>query len=354
MAYPAPFDAAPQHGPRPLPLFLELLRNETAASPERAAAAMRGLKAYQDAPREERGAPMPVAAQVGRARLRDYGGGGLPVVFVPSLINPPFVLDLAPHNSLLRWMAGQGVRPLLLDWGTPSPEERTLGIAGHVEGLLLPLIEALGERPALVGYCLGGTMAAAAAALRPVHGLALIAAPWRFSGFPESARADMAVLWEAARSTCETLGYLPMEILQSAFWRLDPGRTVAKYERFGTLDPESAEARSFVALEDWANGGAPLTFEAGREAFEDLFAADLPGDGRWHVGGRAIDLAELACPLLDIVSTNDRIVPAATATGLPRRVELGAGHVGMVVGSRAREQLWQPLAAWLSQLQHIG
>ncbi len=335
-----------------MPLFLELLRSETATSPERAAAAIKGLRAYQDAPRTDRGPPMPVVATAGRACLRDYGGTGLPVVFVPSLINPPFVLDLTPRNSLLRWMAGRGVRPLLLDWGAPSAEDRDLGIARHVETLLVPLLDALGDRTALVGYCLGGTMAAAAAALHPIAGLALIAAPWRFSGFPETARADMISLWETARPTCDTLGYLPMEILQTAFWRLDPGRTVSKYERFGALDPNSTEAQAFVALEDWANGGAPLTLEAGRETFEDLFAADLPGTGRWRVGGQTIDPANLACPLLDIVSLSDRIVPAATATGLDERLELGAGHVGMIVGGRARAQLWDPLAVWLSHLHN--
>jgi len=352
MAHPAPFDAAPQHGPRPLPLFLELLRSETAASPDRAAAAIRGLKAYQHARRADRGPPMPVAARIGRACLRDYGGSGRPAVFVPSLINPPFVLDLAPDNSLMRWVASQGIRPLLLDWGAPLPEESGMGIAGHVETLLLPLLDALGEDAALVGYCLGGTMAVAAASLRPVAGLALIAAPWHFSGFPQGARNDMTSLWEGAKPTCAALGYLPMEILQTAFWKLDPGRTVGKYERFGMLDPESAEARAFVALEDWANAGAPLTLEAGREAFEDLFGMDLPGNGRWHVGGKAIDPAGLSCPLLDLVSLSDRIVPAASSTGLAERLELSAGHVGMVVGSRAKAQLWQPLAAWLSHLHN--
>ena len=69
---------------------------------------------------------MPVVAAAGRAGLRDYGGSGPPVVFVPSLINPPHVLDLAEANSLLRWLAAQGVRPLLVDWGTPAPAERDL------------------------------------------------------------------------------------------------------------------------------------------------------------------------------------------------------------------------------------
>jgi hypothetical protein len=60
-----------------------------------------GLRAYQEAPRPAPREPMPAIANAGRAVLRDYGGEGLPVVFVPSLINPPLVLDLAEENSLL-------------------------------------------------------------------------------------------------------------------------------------------------------------------------------------------------------------------------------------------------------------
>ena len=295
---------------------------------------------------------MPIVAQVGRACLRDYGGAGPPVIFVPSLINPPYVLDLGAHVSLLRWLSGAGVRPLLLDWGAPRPEERDLDIAGHVETLLLPLLAALGERAALAGYCLGGTMAIAAAARRPVRGLALIAAPWHFSGFPQAARDDLIALWAQASPAAEPMGVLPMEVLQTSFWRLDPARTVTKFEEFGKLPPDSDAARGFVALEDWANDGPPLSLGAGRELLRDFFGGDLPGRGQWRVGGQLIHAEDLSCPILDIVSTTDRIVPAASAAGLGTGLKLDLGHVGMIVGSRARAALWEPLGRWLSQLQY--
>lgn len=295
---------------------------------------------------------MPVAVRVGRAALRDYGGVGRPVVFVPSLINPPSVLDLSERNSLLRWLAGQGVRPLLLDWGAPAPDERALDVAGHVEQLLLPLLAKLGERVTLVGYCLGGTMALAAAARYPIAALGLIATPWRFSGFPEEARVDMAALWERAAPTAEAMGVLPMEVLQSSFWRLDPERTIAKFEAFARMEPGSDAARGFVALEDWANDGAPLTLAAGRELLRDFFGNDLPGQGRWAVGGASVQPADLNLPVLEIISSTDRIVPAATAAGIGEARTLALGHVGMIVGSRAREALWEPLARWLSRGFH--
>jgi len=330
-------------------LFLEMLRSETAASPERRAKALAGLAAYQRAPRGA-ARPRPAALhRVGRASLIDYGGAGRPVVFVPSLINPPVILDLAEDRSLLRWLATQGVRPLLVDWGTPSPEERDLDVAGHVETLLLPLLDALDAPPVLAGYCLGGTMALAAATARPVAGLALLAAPWRFSGFGEAARGEIGALWAAAEPACRALGLVPMEVLQSGFWRLDPARTIAKYEAFGELAPDSAAARSFVALEDWANAGAPLTYAAGAQLFA-FFAEDAPGRGAWTVAGRTIDPAALACPTVDFVSTRDRIVPAASAAGFADTRRLSAGHVGMIIGSRARSELWEPLADWLAAL----
>ena len=295
---------------------------------------------------------MPAIAAAGRARLRDYGGSGAPVVFVPSLINPPFVLDLAEDNSLLRWLATQGVRPLLVDWGTPGPEAREEGLDHHIERLLLPLLDALGEPPLLVGYCLGGTLALAAAALRPVAGVATIAAPWRFARYGDAARAAIAAQWDAARPACEALGLVPMEVLQSGFWQLDPARTVAKFERFARLDPAGEAAASFVALEDWANGGAPLAFATGAEMFERFFRDDRPGGGRWWVGGTRILPSRLACPAIEFVSASDRIVPAATAAGLPGRRVLQMGHVGMVVGGRARAQLWEPLRDWLIAAAH--
>lgn len=291
---------------------------------------------------------MPIVASVDRVCLRDYGGTGRPVIFVPSLINPPDILDLAEDNSLLRWLSRQGVRPLLVDWGTPSPADRDRSIADHVEQLLLPLIDALGEPAALAGYCLGGTMALAAAALRQPQALALLAAPWRFGGFPPEARAAMAVLWQQAAPAAETLGLLPMEVLQASFWQIDPARTIAKFEAFAALDPASAAARAFVVLEDWANDGAPLPLAAARELLACFFGDDRPGRGEWRVGGRAIDPAAIGCPVLDIVSTSDRIVPAASAAGIGATLTLALGHVGMVTSRSARAQMWEPLARWLT------
>jgi polyhydroxyalkanoate synthase len=345
----APKLAAPQHKPRPLTLFLQLVREQTEGDPERMGRVLAGLRRYQDAPREAVLEPMPAVAEIAGASLRDYGGDGPPVLFIPSLINPPNVLDLSRDKSLLRWLSRRGHRVLLLDWGWDVQSRRSLSIADHVSQIILPFIGRLEQPLALVGYCLGGTMAIAAAALAEVRSLATIAAPWHFSGFPAESRDMLANLWRQAEPTAAALGMLPMEVLQSAFWSLDPARTVGKFERFSTLEPGSPEAKSFVALEDWANDGPPIPEAAARELFLSFLGLDHPGSGQWQIGGHAIDPGRLPRPFLNIVSTTDRIVPHASAASSGKRLELAQGHVGMVVGSRARESLWEPLQAWLSR-----
>ncbi|MGQ0660863.1 alpha/beta hydrolase [Sphingosinicella sp.] len=318
----------------------------TEGAPARMQAALAGLKKYQDAERGAAPPLMPAIAEAHGASLRDYGGDGPTTLFIPSLINPPTVLDMQ-GRSLLRWLAGQGCRVVLLDWGWPGAARGALNVAGHVEQIILPLMSDLDGPADLVGYCLGGTMAIAAGQLGEARRVVTIAAPWHFDGFPDQARADLAKLWHGAQATAQSLGVLPMEVLQSAFWSLDPARTIGKFEAFAALEGEAA--RAFVMLEDWANDGPPVPLAAAREMFESLFAGDAPGRGEWHVGGEVIDPAALPCPLLNIVSTTDRIVPAASAPRAGERLELALGHVGMVVGSQARERLWEPLAGWLSR-----
>lgn len=285
----APPNAALQHerAPRPLPLFLHHVAKVAETDPALAARALAGLRRYGQVPEPSPRPERPVVASHRGASLRDCGGGGPPVLLVPSLINPPDVLDLDPDCSFADALARSGAHALLLDWG-PAAKRATLDISDHVHSLLLPLIEALGEPPAIVGYCLGGTMALAAAQLAEVSRVATLAAPWHFSAYPDDARSGLQDLFERAAPTAQQIGLLPMEVLQSAFWSLDPHRIVAKFAAFAELPATSAEARRFVALESWANAGEPLPFPAASQLIRGFFRDDQPGRQDWRISGTRI------------------------------------------------------------------
>src|SRR5436305_3026543 len=182
-----PQHSALQHerAPRPLPLFLELVREVSERDPQLAADALAGLRAYERAPRRERPSPKPEIARVRGATIRDYGGQGPPALLVPSLINPPRILDLDEQVSLTGAIAAMQRRTMLLDWGK-ADERSELSVAGHVEELLLPLLRSIGDPVALIGYCLGGTMTIAAANMVPVERVVTLAAPWNFARYPEA------------------------------------------------------------------------------------------------------------------------------------------------------------------------
>ncbi len=326
-----------------MPLFLELVRKAGEDDPQLARKALAGLRAYEQAERGPARPTLPEAARIGGACLRDHGGSGPVAVLVPSLINPPRILDLDDETSLAGAVIGMGRRVLLLDWGA-ADERRDLSVSGHVEQILVPLIRAIGECPALIGYCLGGTMAIAAANLVPAERVANLAGPWHFGAYPKDSRIGLENLWAHSRASAEALGALPMELLQAAFWSLDPLRTVAKFADFDTLDPASAQARRFVALEDWANEGEALPLPAAEELIERMFGADLPGQGQWRVGGTLVS-ERLEVPLLNLTAGSDRIAPAATAPKGPTE-SIASGHVGMLVGSK-RLQLHRALASFL-------
>lgn len=332
-----PEDAALQHerAPRPLPLFLELVREAGARDPALAKEALSGLRAYAEARRQPPRPPKPGIASVAGATLRNHGGSGPPLVLVPSLINPPDILDLDDQTSLTAALAASSGRTvLLMDWG-PARERSQLSVAGHVEQLLLPMLATLGEAPALAGYCLGGTMAIAAASLTPVERIATIAAPWNFAAYPEPSRKALAAIWRQAEPAAKALGALPMEVLQAAFWSLDPERTVSKFAEFARLDPADPKAAGFVELEEWANEGEPLPYPAARELIADLFGTNRTGSGTWRVGGRAVT-DSLAVPTLHLTAAHDQIAPAATVPAGPSAA-IASGHVGMIVGSRRHE-----------------
>lgn len=297
---------------------------------------------------------MTVVASEGRARLLHYEAVGptktvrSPVLFVPSLINAPDVLDIAPGNSLLQYLAAEGHDIYQIDWGTPGIEDRDQDIGGYATDLLLPMIARMERPPILVGYCLGGTIAIAAATLAPCSALATIASPWHFDAYPDLFRENTHQAWTQAGSVCHTLGVMPMEVLQGGFWSLDARRTIQKYADFADMDPDDPRHDGFLQLEDWVNEGAPMTWAAGHDLIERFYGADIPGKGEWVVEGRNIDPVALGIPTLAISSSMDKIVPHEASPQARDALKLDLGHVGMIVGRAARSRLWEPLSAWLS------
>ena len=332
-----------------------------AESQRRLAEMLTGIRAYQSHPYHRDLADVPAVWREGSTRLLDYGGApDAPVaLFVPSLVNRAYILDLSARRSLLRWLATNGVRPLLVDWTAPGPDERdydlTDYVAGRLERALDAAMDLAGGRVGLVGYCMGGNLALALALRRPddLTHLALMATPWDFQAELGAQARLFAALEEVLDDILAAFGELPVDILQAMFAGLDPNLAARKFRRFARLDPAGKPAADFVALEDWLNDGVPLVTKVARECLVGWYGRNAPVAGDWRIAGEPVTPESLALPVLLAMPADDRIVPPASAQALadrlPRATTISprAGHIGMVAGSRAKRALWQPLRDWL-------
>ncbi len=333
-----------------------------------------GLQAYRAHPYRRDLDDPPTVWQEGTTRLIDYLPGGnssrgtakgaaalAPVLVVPSLINRAYILDLNARTSLLRWLAGRGFRPFLVDWDRPGAEERgfTLSdyVAGRLDRALDHVLALTGRKPHLLGYCMGGLLALALAVRRgqDLRALALLATPWDFHAEQPAQARLVADSLTALEPLLALQGELPVDVIQGLFASLDPLQVVRKFVALSSLAPDEPAALRFVAVEDWLNDGVPLAAPVARECLGGWYGGNLTAEGAWQIDGEAVVPQRVSLPSLCILPDQDRIVPPASAAALAKNLpgakirQPAVGHVGMIVSTVARRRVWRPLAAWLAE-----
>lgn len=329
---------------------------------------LRGVTRYQSViPKPRALRPPPVIWKQGSARLLDYGleYGKPAVLCVPSHINRYYVLDLSQGRSFARHLAGEGIGCAILDWGDPGKSEAHFASEEYVTRYLFEAIretvEVTGRPVTLLGYCMGGLMALAAANLYPemIRSLALIATPWDFhaEGFPRlplSREAGInleAHLKQKKQLTGEEIALL--------FYFASPFLVFDKFRRFSSQPQNGPEERQFREIEEWVNDGVSMTAPLAIECLIDWAQENVPFRGRWRVGGKVVDPTQLNMPVFCAVPKRDRIVPPSCALPLTRMIPYAqtvmpvAGHVSMMVGHQAHQALWEPFTDWMYDFRHL-
>jgi len=328
---------------------------------DRAAAFLRGLELYRRHGFRRPEASWPVLWREGSTRLLDCapGSAGPAVLLVPSLVNRGYILDLLPERSFVRALAASGLHPMLLDWDRPGATERGWGLEAYIAGRLARCLDAVARpgqsRPLLLGYCMGGLLAAPLALLRPaaVAGLVLLAVPWDFHAERAAQARSLAAQARLWLPALDRVGEVPVDLLQALFALIDPLLALRKFAAFADLPQDGAAARDFVALEDWLNDGVPLAAPVAQETLIGWYGDNAPARGTWRIAGRPVRAQDIRVPSLVVAPSRDRIVPPGSARALAAAIP-GAtlrlpalGHVGMMASPRAPATLWPELCAWI-------
>jgi polyhydroxyalkanoate synthase len=284
-------------------------------------------------------------------------------LIVASLINRYYVFDLLPELSVIAQLNRRGFDVYVLDWKSPGAAGPNLGFADYVDGVIPDAarrVAALhgGTLPAVIGYCMGGTLAAMYAARHPetLRALCLLGTPieFRLSGelynLTDRRRFDADLLMDV-------LGNMPPAMMQSGFKLLNPFDVVNKAISLVRDAGDGDRVRHFVALESWLDDNVAFPGGVYREYIRALYQDDLLCKRTMRIGGTLVDLSHLTAPLLNVIALRDHIcAPPSSRALMPlvgsthkETIEFDTGHIGLTTSRRSLAELWPRIADWLEQ-----
>lgn len=240
-----------------------------------------------------------------------------PILIVPAWIMKYYILDLAPGESLISYLVSQGFTVFCISWKNPGAEDCALSLDDYrVDGVLAALdaVNKITDGAPVhgVGYCLGGTiLAIAAAALdrdqnSPLCTLSLLAAQTDFAEAGELTMFIDESQVAALEDMMDRQGYLDARQMAGAFYALRANdmlwaRLVERY-LIGARRPASA-------LDAWLMDATRMPALMHSQYLRWLFLENRFTQGNLDIDGSAAALKDIKTPIFAVGAELDHIAP---------------------------------------------
>ncbi|HEY2035369.1 MAG TPA: alpha/beta fold hydrolase [Steroidobacteraceae bacterium] len=240
-----------------------------------------------------------------------------PILITPAWIMKYYILDLSPHNSMVRYLVAQGHTVFMISWKNPTGEDRELGLDDYVR---LGFEEALDTVNRLVpnrkvhaaGYCIGGTLLTIAAALLARRGDARLASVTVLAGLADFAEpGELSVFITPAQlAMLEALmhkaGVLESERMGGAFAMLRSRDLLWKPAVDSYLRGERPQQTDLMA---WNVDGTRMPWRMHSEYLHRLYLKNELAHGQFTVGGERISLGDIRVPMFVVGTETDHVAP---------------------------------------------
>jgi polyhydroxyalkanoate synthase subunit PhaC len=286
-----------------------------------------------------------------------------PLLIVYALVNTVWMTDLQTDRSLVRNLLAQGEDVYLIDWGYPDGADRWLTLEDYIDGYLDRCVDAVCAQAGvdavdLLGICQGGAFSLCYAALHPakVRNLVTMVTPVDYhtpdnmlSHWARDIDVDLLV---------DTLGNVPAAMMNWVYLTLKPVRLLQqKYVNLVGILDNPAELENFLRMERWIFDSPDQAGEAFRQFIKEFFQANRLVKGGLAIGGKAVELAAIRQPVLNIYAEQDHLVPpdASRALGLHigsedyTELAFKGGHIGIYVSGRAQREVPPAIHRWLRE-----